>query len=137
MSLFLLGEVRVKSILGGRGSVRDGPIHVLRSVVFVEEVHKSDDFFVVQVEQSNLNRVSLHAQRNVVFLFFSFHHRGLQKLSQLLELILVLCWSDELLVVLLDLAQLFELVHDLLEMAAALSGCSCAEEGSEGFENSE
>ena len=137
MSLFLLAKVRVKSILRERGSVRDGPIPVLRSVVFVEEVHKSDDFLVGQVQQSNLDGVSLHAQRNVVFLFLRFHHRGLQQLTQLLELILVLCWSYELLVVLLDLAQLFELVHDLLEMAAALSGCSGAEEGSEGFENSE
>jgi hypothetical protein len=41
------------------------------------------------------------------------------------------------LVVLLDLAQLFELVHDLLEMAAALACGPAAEEGGEGLENSE
>jgi hypothetical protein len=66
--------MRVEGILRGRGGVRERPIDALRAIVVIEEVHKSDNFFVGQVQQPNLDRLCLHAQRNALLLLLNFDH---------------------------------------------------------------
>ncbi len=139
-SFIPLTQVTVQGILRRRESKRQWrqwPVYVLRTIVIVKETHESDDFFIGQVKQLNVNRICLNTLWNIAFLFLNFNYWSLQDLWELFKLILILNRSYKLLVVLLDLTELLKLVHDLLKVTPTLASSSGSKEGSKWFENSE